>query len=212
MIVYGVASGGIAYLIGPIFDVVLPTGEQLGFVATAILGLYLFKGIGAYLSSYLMTDVGQRVVQDLRNVLFRHILRQSAAFFSSQTTGRLLSRITNDVAQIQNARVGDARRRDARVAVDSLLRRRARVYRRAAGVVCFTGAPLVVYPLVRLGQSVRRTTRRSQEALEHMTHVSAEAFSGHRIVKAFGAEEREATSSSARPAILYRTNMRVTSA
>jgi ABC-type multidrug transport system fused ATPase/permease subunit len=53
----------------------------------------------------------------------------------------------------------------------------------------------VVYPLVRLGQSVRRTTRRSQEALEHMSHVSAEAFSGHRIVKAFGAEGAKPTSS-----------------
>ncbi len=39
-----------------------------------ILGLYFCKGVGAYLSAYLMTDVGQRVVRDLRNVLFRHIL------------------------------------------------------------------------------------------------------------------------------------------
>ena len=50
-----------------------------------------------------MTDVGQRVVRDLRNLLFRHILGQSAAFFSLQTSGRLMSRITNDVAQVQRA-------------------------------------------------------------------------------------------------------------
>ena len=48
------------------------------------------------------------------------------------------------------------------------------------------GAPLVVYPLVRLGQRVRRSTRRSQEQLEHLSHLTAEAFTGHRIVKAFG--------------------------
>ena len=58
-------------------------------------------------------------------------------------------------------------------------------------MVCLTGAPLVVYPLARLGQRIRRSTRRSQEALELMSHVSAEAFTGHRIVKAFGAEARE---------------------
>ena len=212
MIVYGIGSAGIAYLIGPIFDEVLPTGQRLGFVASAVLGLYLFKGIGAYLSSYLMTDVGQRVVQDLRNVLFRHILRQSAAFFSSQTTGRLLSRITNDVAQIQNAvseTVGDLMRESLSIVgyAAVLFYTDARL-----AVVCFTGAPMVVYPLVRLGQSVRRTTRRSQEALEHMTHVSAEAFSGHRIVKAFGAESREAVKFEAASKHLYRTNMRVTSA
>ena len=54
------------------------------------------------------------------------------------------------------------------------------------------GAPLIVYPLIRLGQRVRRTTRRSQEALEQLSHISAEAFTGHRIVKAFGTETNEA--------------------
>ena len=58
--------------------------------------------------------------------------------------------------------------------------------------VCLTGAPIIVYPLVRLGQRIRRTARRSQEAQEVMSHVGAETFSAHRIVKAFGAEEREA--------------------
>jgi subfamily B ATP-binding cassette protein MsbA len=72
-------------------------------------------------------------------------------------------------------------------------------------------APLIVYPLVRLGQRVRRTTTTHQEAQEQMAHVSAEALTGHRIVKAFGAEAREAASSSSRPKRFYRTSMRVTS-
>jgi subfamily B ATP-binding cassette protein MsbA len=78
-------------------------------------------------------------------------------------------------------------------------------------LVCLTGAPLVVYPLARLGQRVRKTTRRSQEALEHMSHVSAEAFSGHRIVKAFGAEAREASKFAQASHHYYRTSMKVTS-
>ena len=46
----------------------------------------------------------------------------------------------------------------------------------------------MVYPLVRFGKRVRTVTRWSQEAQEHMSHVAGEAFTGHRIVKAFGAE------------------------
>ena len=49
-------------------------------------------------------------------------------------------------------------------------------YDSGLAVVCLTSAPLVVYPLSRLGQRVRRTSRRSQEAMEYMSHVSAEAF------------------------------------
>ena len=212
MVLYGAASAGLAALIQPIFDEVLPNRENLGTIAAAILVIYLLKGIGAYLSGYLMTDAGQRVVRDLRNVLFRHILGQSAAFFSMQTTGRLMSRITNDVAQVQRAvseTIGDLTRESlALVGFAGLLF----YYDARLALVCLTGAPLVVYPLVRLGQRVRRTARRSQEALEQMSHVSAEAITGHRIVKAFGAEARETAKFERSSDYFYRTSMTVTSA
>jgi subfamily B ATP-binding cassette protein MsbA len=68
-----------------------------------------------------------------------------------------------------------------------------------------------VYPLVRLGQRVRRSTRRSQEQLEQLSHLTAEAFTGHRIVKAFGAERHEAERFAAASDRLYRINLKVTS-
>ena len=212
MVLYGAASAALAALIQPIFDQVLPNRENLAGIAAAILIVYLIKGIGAYLSGYLMTDVGQRVVRDLRNLLFRHILEQSVAFFALQTTGRLLSRITNDVALVQRAvseTMGDlARESLALVGFAALLF----YYDARLALVCLTGAPLVVYPLVRLGQRVRRTARRSQEALEQMSHVSAEAITGHRIVKAFGAEGRETAKFERASQHFYRTSMKVTSA
>lgn len=207
---YGAASAGVAALIQPIFDEVLPNRENLAPIAVAILVVYLLKGIGAYLSSYLMTDVGQRVVRDLRNVLFRHMLGQSAAFFSQQTTGRLMSRLTNDVGQVQRAvsdTIGNVTRESlALVGFAALLF----YYDARLALVCLTGAPLVIYPLVRLGQRVRRTARRTQEALEHMSHLSTEAITGHRIVKAFGGEEREAGRFEQAAQYFYRTSMQVT--
>ncbi len=103
----------------------------------AVLVIYLFKGLGSYFSTYLMTDVGQRVVRDLRNQLFRHILNQSAAFFSRRTSGQLMSGITNDVQQIQVAvseTVGDLLREGLAVlgfaCADVLLRLQAGARRR----------------------------------------------------------------------------------
>ncbi|MGE0591038.1 MAG: lipid A export permease/ATP-binding protein MsbA [Vicinamibacterales bacterium] len=212
MVLYGAASAGVAALIKPVFDQVLPTGQQLGLVAIAILVIYFLKGVGAYLSSYLMTDVGQRVVRDLRRVLFGHILGQSAAFFGTQTTGRLMSRLTNDVGQVQQAvseTIGDLTRESlSLVGYAGLLF----YYDARLALVCLTGAPIIVYPLVRLGQRVRRTTRRSQESLERLSHAAGEAFAGHRIVKAFGAEARETRHFEQASDQLYRTNMKVTSA
>jgi ATP-binding cassette, subfamily B, bacterial MsbA len=210
MLVYAAASAYLAYLIKPILDSVLPHGEQLTWVAAAIVGAYVLKGLGGYFSAYLMADVGQRVVRDLRNLLHRHILGQSAGFFARRTTGQLLSRVTNDVGQVQHAvsqTIGDLLQESlALVGYAALLF----YYDAGLALVCITGAPLVVYPLAQLGRRLRKTTRRSQEALEHLSHVSMETYTGHRIVKAFGAEGREGERFERASEGLYRTNMKVT--
>jgi subfamily B ATP-binding cassette protein MsbA len=211
MMVYGAASAGLLRMVEPILASALPNRQDVPQTIAIILALYLAKGVGSYLSSYVMTDVGQRVVRDLRNLLFRHILGQSAAFFSQQTSGRLLSRITNDVSQVQRAvseTLGDLLREVITLVffIGVLFHYHARL-----ALLCLTAAPLIVYPLARLGKRVRRTTRRSQEALEEITHRSAEAFNGHRIVKAFGAEAREGAQFEGASSNFYRTSMKVTS-
>jgi subfamily B ATP-binding cassette protein MsbA len=224
MIVYAAGNGLQAYLIKVIVDGLgALTGDTpltvtqfhftyqitLAGIAGLILLAYFLKGVGGYASDFLMTDVGQRVVRDLRNRLFRHILDQSATFFARNTSGQLVSRITNDVNQVQNV-VSET--------VADLARESLTVL--AYGIVLFsldwklalvvvTAAPLVAYPLARLGQRVRQTTRRGQLELEHVTHLSAEAFAGHRIVKAFGAEAREAARFARATDSFFRTNMKI---
>jgi subfamily B ATP-binding cassette protein MsbA len=228
MVVYAIGNGLLAYLIKVIVDglgggalqgdtMTITQGHlrvqvTIGAIAGLILTAYFLKGVGGYASSFLMADVGQRVVRDLRNRLFKHILDQSAAFFARNTSGQLVSRITNDVNQVQNV-VAET--------VADLARESLTVVAYAAllfsldwklALVVVTSAPLVAYPLGRLGQRVRQTTRRGQVELEHVTHLAAEAFSGHRIVKAFGAERREAARFARATGSFYRTNMKITGA
>jgi subfamily B ATP-binding cassette protein MsbA len=139
------------------------------------------------------------------------MLNQSAGFFARRSTGQLLSRITNDVGQVQHVvaeTIGDLLQESlALVGYGVLLF----YYDARLALVCITAAPIVVYPLAQLGRRLRKTSRRSQEALEHLSHVAAESFSGHRIVKAFGAEAREASRFASASSQLYRTSMTVTS-
>jgi len=212
MAVYAYGSVRLVQLIKRIFDDLLLAGQWVDTVALLILGAYLLKGLGAYVSGYMMADVGQRVVMDLRNQLFRHILNQSAAFFARRTSGQLLSRLTNDVAQVQLAVSETA---------PDLVRESLAVVGLAGylffkdwrlALVCMVTAPLIVYPLTQLGRRVRSTTRHGQEQLAHLTHLASEGFTGHRIVKAFGAERREGERFARASQLLYRTNMRITSA
>ena len=212
MLIYAIGTAGLPALIKVVVDTVLPRQQSVAFATGAIVGLFLLKGLGSYISSYLMTGVGQRVVMDVRNALYRHILDQSAGFFAHRTTGQLMSRINNDVGQVQQA-VSEtfadlARETLALVGYSALLL----YYNPRLTIVCLTSAPLIVYPLIWLGQRVRRTTRRSQEALEHLSHLSAEGFTGHRIVKAFGTEAYEADRFKTAGYQVFRTNMKVTAA
>jgi subfamily B ATP-binding cassette protein MsbA len=210
MVVYGAASAALAYLIKPIIDDVLTARSNLALVTGSILVIYLLKGVGSYFSSYLMEGLGHRVVMVVRNQLFSHMLDQSAAFFARRTVGQLLSRVNNDVSLVQRAvseTVGDlARESLVLLGCAALLF----YYDAKLALVCMTAAPLVVYPLVRFGKRVRTVTRWSQEAQEHMSHVAGEAFTGHRIVKAFGAEQREAARFVEASASLFKTNLKVT--
>ena len=212
MAAYGAASAWLAYLIKPIFDEVLIPEGRVGQVALFIIITSLVKGVGAYFSTYLMTDVGQLVVRDVRNALFGHMLGQSASFFARRTSGQLMSRVTSDVTQVQQAvseTVGDLIRETLSL-VGYLWLLLYLDWKLA--LVCLTGAPIIIYPLVRLGQRVRKTTKRSQEHLESISHLAQEAFSGHRIVKAFGMEANEAERFSQASDRLYRTNMKAISA
>jgi subfamily B ATP-binding cassette protein MsbA len=212
MLVYAAGSAGLAWIIKPILDQTLRNREGLAFTAWAVVLMYLLKGAGSYLSSYLMAGVGQRVVMDVRNALYRHILGQSAGFFAQRATGQLMSRINNDVNQIQQVvseTAGDLMRESlALVGFAALMC----YYDPWLAIFCLISAPIVIYPLVRVGQRVRRTTRRSQEALEQLSHISAEAFTGHRIIKAFGTESKEGEKFARAGYHLFRTNMKVTAA
>ena len=152
MLAYAAGDAGLAALVRPILDRGLVRQEAVALIAWGVVAVYALKGIGSYVSSYLMAYVGQRVVMDLRNALYRHILGQSAGFFAQRTTGQLMSRISNDVGQVQQAvseTCGDLARESISLVVLAglLFYRDARL-----AIFCVIGAPLIVYPLYRLGQ------------------------------------------------------------
>jgi len=213
MIVYAAGNAYTALLLKYVIDSLLAGNvNAVAFIGGQVLLAYFLKGAGGYVSSLLMADVGQRVVRDLRDRLYRHILGQSAAFFSRRTSGRLISLLTNDVNQVQltvSETIADLTRESLAVIGFAAL---LFYLDWKLALLVLVAAPLIVYPLVLLGQRIRRSTRRGQVELEHVTHLATEGFTGQRIVKAFGAEAREAARFGQATEHLYRTNMRITSA
>src|SRR5207248_3334932 len=76
-------------------------GRQIAvYVGLFIIAALAFNGLSA-VETYLEQYVGQQVIYDLRNALYRHLQSQSMSFYDANQTGQLMSRVTNDVSQVQ---------------------------------------------------------------------------------------------------------------
>jgi len=165
-----------------------PFHEVWLVVGCLIIAATLFKGLAEYFSTYLLNCMGQYVVMDLRNQIYERVLNQSSSFFHSHSTGRLISRITNDVEKIQFASstaLADALKQGLTLfaclylvfAIDWSL-----------ALISFLLAPMVIYSSRFLGRKIHKSSRSSQDRMEEITNILQETITGHRIVKAFGME------------------------
>ncbi|HXA67840.1 MAG TPA: ABC transporter ATP-binding protein [Bryobacteraceae bacterium] len=220
MAAVGAAQGFMAVLIGPVFDRVLkpdspdslvPLITVPGFtrpiylqdilpsgihnvwtmVAVAILATFLIKGLCDYFGNYVVNYVGFSAVTDLRQKVFDRVLRQDANFFESNSTGRLMSSIMNDLEKIQVATshmLADWLRQSFSV-IFLLWVVVQKDWRLAA--VSLTVLPFVLVPTLRIGRRIRRTTRRAQDDAAELNQILQETLSGHQVVKSFGTEDIE---------------------
>lgn len=189
-----ILTGVYAWLARPVLDgIFIEKNERLLFVLPlVILAVATLKAVFSYGVGYLMAYVGNRVVADIRQELFQRLMRLSVGFHDANTSGRLVSRVVNDVGIMANA---------ASSVVKDIFQN-GLTFVAMIGVIIYqnwklAGLSLIVIPLsaltmVRVGQRLKRLATSTQEQLGDMSSTLQETFSGIRIVKAFGREEAEA--------------------
>jgi subfamily B ATP-binding cassette protein MsbA len=177
-------------------------------VAVGILAVFAIKGVCDYAGNYLVNYVGLSAVTDLRQDVFDRVVHQDAHFFESHSTARVMSSIMNDLEKIQVAM--------SHILAD-LLRQSFTFL--ALGVIVLqtdwklalaslTVLPFVLFPTLRLGRRIRRTTRSAQDNTAELNQVLQETLSGHQVVKSFGAEDIESNRFRDRAERLRSSNLR----
>ncbi|MGZ3577442.1 MAG: lipid A export permease/ATP-binding protein MsbA [Syntrophales bacterium] len=193
MLVVGATTSSLAFLVKPALDEIFlnKNSDMLMWIPAAVIAIYLIKGVCNYTQTILMSFIGQRVVADLRNNLYRRMQMQSLSFFTKNPTGILMSRITTDVGYVQGA-VSEA--------VTSLLKDSFTLiclvfvifYRDwQLAIIAMFVFPLTIYPIAKFGAKMRNIATRTQVTIGSLTTLLQETISGTRIVKAFGMEEYE---------------------
>jgi subfamily B ATP-binding cassette protein MsbA len=189
-----ILTGVYAWLARPVLDgIFIEKNEQLLMVLPlAILAVAAVKALFSYGVGYLMAYVGNRVVADIRQELFQQLMRMPIGFHDSNTSGRLVSRIVNDVGLMANA---------ASSVVKDMFQN-VLTFLAMVGVILYqdwklAGISLIVIPLagltmVRVGKRLKKLAASGQAQMGDMSSTLQETFAGIRVVKAFGREDAEA--------------------
>ncbi len=163
----------------------------LDLICVSVILIFILKAMTLYGREYLMNDVGQRVVMDIRIVLYDHMQRMSLRTLHASRVGELMSRITGDVATLQNLVTNTFVELvfNAVTFVGMFLFILFINWRLTLLIIVVL--PVVAWLLVFAGRRLRRAGHRVQERLADLTAVAAEAFSAIRVVRAFATEEQE---------------------
>jgi subfamily B ATP-binding cassette protein MsbA len=194
MILAALSTSALPYLLKPVFDDVFTHGtpQLLIMVCGGIFLAFVVKGATSFGEAVIMTYTGQRIISDLQNRLFKHLMQADLAYFHGTSSGDLLSRFTNDINLMRNAvantLVGIGKDSFTLIFLVSLM-----FYRDwTLACIAFIIFPLAVYPIFRIGRRMRKVANNTQEELAMFTSRLTQVFQGIRVIKAYGTETYEA--------------------
>lgn len=172
-----------------ISEIIIQKGEvdALLFISLMVVILFFVKNLFRYLAMFYLAPLRNGVVEDIRNDIYRRILILPLAYFSEQRKGDIMSRITNDVTNVEW----------------SIMQSLEMLFREPLSIIVFLVTLIVISPtltlfvvvllpvtaflIAQIGKSLKRTSTKGQTKLGVILSIVEETISGLRIIKGFNA-------------------------
>ncbi len=180
-------------LMKPMLDGTFVHKDQamMRIVPAVIILIFLVRGIATYVGTVAISWVGNKLVMDLREEMFRKLLCLPTGYYDEHATGSLLSKLTFDVTQVTNAAtvVVTISVRDSIVMVGLL----GWLFYLNWKLTLLTllMAPVIAMIISTISKRMRLSSRDSQQSMGDMTQVIEESVSAHKVVKLFGGQQYE---------------------
>ena len=163
----------------------------LSYMIVGMISLFIMKGLIGYWQGYLMSDIGQNVVKDIRSKLYAKLQNLSLDYYTHKRGGEMISRITNDVRLVENAVAYGSTDLVYQTALVIIFMSLTFFLNLKLAVVCIFLVPLISFPIVKVGKVLRKLSKKSQEKMADINSLLYETIIGTRIVKAFNMENYE---------------------
>jgi subfamily B ATP-binding cassette protein MsbA len=188
------ANGLFAYAVKPIVDDIFVQGDRqvLMLASLAIIVVFLIRGVFIFIQNYLMFEVGAKIVKNIRDDLYHHIVYFPMKQFGRDTSGMLLSKVINDAGLLQELLA--YRMRDLFVSIFTIIVLTAvALYRRwDLTLIALLVLPFAFYLVGIIGRKLKHVSKNVQKQLAHITESLGEGLTGIKVIKSFVMEDKEA--------------------
>ena len=186
-------TGAAAAIIKPITDELgkpHAMTQMLGF-GMAVVAIFFLRGLGTYFHTVIMNRIGQRIVTDVQQEMYRHLLTSDLAFFHANASGQLISRLTNDVGVMRQA-VGECMTSTLKGGLTLIFLVGVMFYQNwHLALGAFVVFPVSAWFVVRIGKRMRKISAHTQAEIGNYAALLSQTFQGIRHVKAYGMERHE---------------------
>lgn len=194
MIIVAVCSAAIVQLTKPAIDKIFVARDKqmLVLIPFIMLGVYVIKGIAEYFQGYMIKYIGQKILSDMQILMYEHLLVADLAYIQGQTSGKLISRFTNDIilmrGAVSNIVIGFAKYFLSITFLIAIMF----TLEPFLSLFVFLAFPVAIYPIQKLGRRMKKITGEAQEELSNYTAKLDETFHSIKVIKSFSAEKIEA--------------------
>lgn len=193
MIIAAATTATNAWMMQPALDEIFIHQDRrmLMLIPFAVFMVGLIGAAANYGNILCMRYVGQRLTADVQIRLFAHLMRSDITLFHSQSSGRLISRFTNDINLMRNA-FSSVLTSLAKESCSLLFLLGVMLYQDyRMALLTLPVFTFAIYPLIRLSKNLRKLSHKTQSGLGDFTAALDEVFVGVRTVKAYNRETYE---------------------
>lgn len=193
MVLAAMANGAIPFILQPVFDDIFYKGnpDLLFLISGSVFLAFAVRGCAAYGEAVTMSAIGQRIICDLQNRLFAHLMKLDLSFFHRTSSGELISRFTNDIMlmrySVSNVVVGLGKDFISLIVLIAIM-----FYRDwLLASIAFFLLPSIILPISKVSRRMRKVTYNTQDEFGRITGQLSQIFQGMRVVKTYSMEGYE---------------------
>jgi subfamily B ATP-binding cassette protein MsbA len=172
----------------------IPKAVLLNWLVLIVALLFFLKEAFLFLQTYFMNKLGQSILKDVREAIYRKLLILSHDFYSSVKTGELVSRVTYDVGVIVNSiteGLTDLLLQPIQLVIYIVILVWIKIYFSISWWLILITVfifPLITFPVIKIGNKLRKISTATQESMSDINSLLFETIYGIGIVKSFLAE------------------------